>query len=372
VNNTPLESKPIRLPGSPFWNVFRRFGRDELVAMVVNVVGTALVALVTTNPLWLVVAGPLLEKIGFFPMHFKDAFDVWKTTPDSDRKELSHYVKTAVKGGTTSLVEDVLVHDPVYAALMWFGIHIYGDTPAWLLAAFSFIVAVFAVAGLELAATELRFALLKRRMIKIGFKHEEYYESRFIVDGSLKPSDAIETMACEFDLAMRGHAGYSDWYLENKFKKYSGREPRVRLRDRDSLFGMGSIVSTLQIVFTVPKEMSCDSEDQCRFFPIRKEKLYAERNKPDKAVLTLSNDVSAFMRKMIAHKSIVRKVSFTRMAARGAKGEVDLYVSADVNPDGDWLMEIKSYDDVRLLAKAMRFAMIRFPVVQTTIGKAEM
>jgi len=66
-----IDDAPIMLPGSPFWSVFRRFGRDELIAMIINVIGTAIVNFFIAIPLILSIAGPILEKIGFFPAHLR-------------------------------------------------------------------------------------------------------------------------------------------------------------------------------------------------------------------------------------------------------------------------------------------------------------
>jgi len=57
-----LSEEPIKIPKNPFWVVFRRFGTDEFVAGVVNVLSTIIVALFTTSPIILSFAGPVLEK----------------------------------------------------------------------------------------------------------------------------------------------------------------------------------------------------------------------------------------------------------------------------------------------------------------------
>ena len=64
----------IKLPGSPFWNVFKRFGRDEIIALFVNVLGTSIAGIWIFNNLLLSIIGPVIEKIGFFPGHFHEVY----------------------------------------------------------------------------------------------------------------------------------------------------------------------------------------------------------------------------------------------------------------------------------------------------------
>ena len=86
--------KPIKIPGHPFWNVFKRFGRDEFIALITNLVGTFIVYTFWSNPLLLALAGPILEKIGFFPAHFYEGWVVYKTSPPHKRKSLGQIVSS--------------------------------------------------------------------------------------------------------------------------------------------------------------------------------------------------------------------------------------------------------------------------------------
>jgi len=195
-----LADAPIIVPGSPFWNVFKRFGRDESIAMIINVIGTAIVSFFF-NAAWIIsLAGPIVEKIGFFPAHFKEALDVYKTTPKEKRKGINHYFKRAMKGGSVSLLEDILVHDPIYILLMFLGLSLYTGTPAWLLSAASFIIAVFAVSGLEVGVTELRYKRYKNKLKKLGFEYEKYYESRFFISKEKDPKEVMQSLMKKFEL----------------------------------------------------------------------------------------------------------------------------------------------------------------------------
>ena len=68
-----LSEKPIFIPRHPFWTIFRRFGRDELLALVINVFATILAKIFFASAIILSIAGPIIEKIGFFPAPFYEA-----------------------------------------------------------------------------------------------------------------------------------------------------------------------------------------------------------------------------------------------------------------------------------------------------------
>ena len=148
-----LTEQPISLPGSPFWNIFKRFGRDEMIALVINVIATVLVGTIVRIPLVLALTGPIVEKVGFFIAHFNEAYNVYSTTPEKQRKKISYYSKKAIKNGSTSLIEDILIHDPIYILFMFTGILIYPACPIWILALLSFIIAVLLVVVLQTPAT---------------------------------------------------------------------------------------------------------------------------------------------------------------------------------------------------------------------------
>ena len=114
-----------------FISTLRRFGRDELLAMFINVIGTGLISLVVTSALILAIIGPIIEKIGFFPAHFKDAFDKKNSKKES--------MKKGFKEGLVSLGEDLLVHDPIYMGLMFLGLNLF-NIPSWFLSGSSFAI----------------------------------------------------------------------------------------------------------------------------------------------------------------------------------------------------------------------------------------
>ncbi|MBU2637669.1 MAG: hypothetical protein KJ955_01730 [Nanoarchaeota archaeon] len=362
-----LSQEPIKIPGSPFWNVFKRFGRDEAIAMVVNVAGTAIMGFLTANAFILSLTGPVVEKFGFFPGHFKEALGIYKTTPSSDRKPISFYFKKALKGGSKSLLEDVLVHDPFYIAFMFIGLKLYSNTPVWLLAFASFLIAVLIVAFGEVMVTELGYWNFKRRLKKKRFGVEKYYESRFLISSKQDPVNALKMVADAFNFAEERGWTYTDTYFENKLPEYSGRIPKLRLRQRGS--GEDK-VQTAQITYTRAYELSNKKLEQYRYFPISKEKIYfmLQQDMPKSIEEIKESKVRGLLKKAVKSAE-PRIVKFERILARSP----DLLVSVDKVHGADpfFLLELKTHRHVKLLKEAMRFVMQELPVIHTTQGKKE-
>jgi len=101
-----IKNGSIVLPENPFWEVFKRFGRDEVIALVINVLATALTAFLLkvfgtsteTTVLILALAGPVIEKIGFYPGHVWEARKEFRATPKKHRQPLKFYTKKPLKG----------------------------------------------------------------------------------------------------------------------------------------------------------------------------------------------------------------------------------------------------------------------------------
>ena len=370
LSSEKLSQEPIAIPGSPFWNVFKRFGRDELIAMIINVFGTTIMALFSANVLLLSIIGPLVEKIGFFPAHFRDAWKVYKTTRRKRRKSFFFYFKKAVRGGMTSLIEDILIHDPIYILLLFIGLKVYAGSPVWLLSAASFVIAVIVVAGAEVGFTEFRFWNFKRKMKRKGFGFESYYESRFFISKERDPKEVIDLLAKTFNLKFFKTLTYNDYYLDNRLPHYSDRLPKIRIRSRTSERNKG-MMRTTQIVFTRAAEISGEKLEQHRFFPARKEKLYyfLKKNEVGDINLVKNSKIKNALKSFVI-KSEKQHVKFTRMFVNSK----DLLVSADKVQARKpfYVLEIKSHKNKKLLIEVMRFVMRELPVMQTTYGKADL
>jgi len=364
-----LAESPIKIPENPFWEVFRRFGRDELIAMIINVIGTAIISFFTAIPILLSITGPIIEKIGFFPANFWEARKIYKTTPKKQRKHLTHYMKKAVKQGLTSLTEDVLVHDPLYILFMFIGLVAYSSIPVWILAAISFVIAVIIVAGLEVAAREIQYKLFKRKMKKAGFELESFYETRFFISSKENSQKLLQKLIKDFRIKpLDNTLEYHDEYFENNLGVYSGRTPKVRIRKRAKNSGKG-LMKTVQIVYTRASEKQTSKREQYRYFPIKKEKFYYVLDQ--KIPKTINEIENSKVRSILksCRKSIPKKVSFKRTFASNKS----ILFSIDKPSKGAdyYVLEIKSWKSKDLL-EAMRYVMKEFPVIQTTRHKSDM
>jgi hypothetical protein len=362
-----IAESPIKIPKNPYWEVLKRFGTDEFIAMLINVIGTVIISFFTTAHIILSLAGPVVEKIGFFPMHFKEAWNIYKTTPKKQRRKFLYYFNKAIKGGLTSLTEDILIHDPIYILLMFLGLTIYPGVPIWLLAGASFIIAVFAVSGLEVLFREYQYWDFKRKMKKAGFKIETYYEARFFVSSKQDYKELLERFAKNFNLPIFKPLAYNDTYFEHDFPKFSRREPKIRFRKRTNSFKQAWL-QTVQVIYTGIREEYPKKIEQYRFFPTKKEKIYYLLDqKMPKKIKDIKNLKVRRALKPVHDELPSKDIKFKRFIAHNK----ELLVSTDKieGRKGFYLVELKVYKDVKLLMEAMRFLMKEFPVVQTTHGK---
>jgi hypothetical protein len=359
--------EPISVPRHPFWTVLSRFGGDEIIAAIINILATAVVALFSANALTLALAGPIVEKIGFFPAHFWEAWKIYRTTPPANRKKLRSYIRHALAGGSVSLVEDILVHDPCYTILMLLGLRTYPQAPVWILAAISFAIAVIIVSFLETSITELRFSALKRCLLRNGFGSEAYFEARFLISREGRdPEREIADLAIRFGLSVPRRLEYHDLYLGHRLPMYSGRKPKMRLRDRTT--GDGGKMRSLQVVYTKASEVVPQRFDQCRFFPVRKNKMYFPLSDGE-GVPELK---PVFLRRKIgrAVAKPVKELRFTRLVANNKQLLLSVDIVGDDRPF--YVLELKTHKDIKTMLAAMRTIMCTMPVVQTTQGKSEL
>lgn len=379
-----VTDQPIKLPSSPFWEVFKTFGRDEAIAMVINVAGTAgLEYLLSTSlahtlsagtkDLALTFAGPVVEKAGFFPAHFKEAWDAYKAAPADERDQLSTYFTQAVKGGSKSLLQDIIVHDPMYMGLMYAGLQLHPQTPAWIIATTSFVAAVFAVAGLEISANEFMYGRYKRALRKAGFGTESYLESRFLIDAEKKSEEVIENLVDRFNLPKIKRGQYHDRYFANTLPHYNNRSPLLRLRRR-VIEEEDREVKSAQIVYTRASEFVGKEPDQFRYFPHQKDKLYflLDQEMPG----SIGDIEDERVRRMLkrVQKEENNKCTDVRFGRTVASNPTSLLVSADQVQQASpfYVLELKTFKDKRLLREAMHYVMREFPVLQTTYRKLDL
>lgn len=377
-----LEEHPIILPKSTFWDVFKRFGRDELIALIINSGATAGIEYAfdsnvlnsLAGPLSrrskdgiLALSGPITEKAGFFPAHFREAWKEYRDTPVDQRDPLSSYFKSAVKSGSKSLAEDILVHDPLYVGLMYLGLNTLPQVPAWGLSIASFVAAVFAVAGAEVAVHELAYNKYLRDLKKAGFGSEQYIEARFHYPSELMAEEVFEMLVKRYELSEPASAQYKDRYFENELPVYGGRKPRIRLRERDEGNG-GGMMRSAQIIYTKASEMHKKSVQQERFFPIKKNKLYF-LFEDDMAwhFDDIRDDRARRIMKRAQTGTDYQDVAFYRRAANDPSS---IMVTLDYVQDATTVVELKVFHDKDLLKDAMRFTMRRGGL-ETTYSKKE-
>lgn len=388
-----LAQQPIVLPQSPFWEVFQRFGRDEVIAMMINVAGTGGLELLLgkgileklTGPLshgaregLLAVVGPVIEKSGFFPTHFRAAWEQYRTTPQEKRRPFRKYFTGAVRGGTKSLVEDLLIHDPLYVGLVYAGMQVHPETPVWLLSLVSFAASVVAVAGIEVGVNELRYSGYQRKLRNVGFRKEAYLQSRFLVHEGKAQDDALDAVREQFDLPPIISGEYHDRYFPNQLRKYSGRTPRVRLRRRTGEQGgwrQSAQIAYSRAVEQVDRKWGQRTPDQFRYFLKSVDKLYFPLG--DEEISSIAEIPDAGAREVLQHGVDSRTphdLHFTRKASYHPE---KLLVAADVLHNGRtrpfYVLELKAYrSSAPLLKQAMQFVMREFPVMQITHGKEDL
>ncbi len=373
----------IRLPGSPFWNVFKRFGRDEAIALFISVVGTTVASFFTASIIILAFVGPIIEKVGFFPAHIYEAVKLYRSTSAAERKSFLKYVLKAIKGGSVSLVEDIMVHDPIYI-LLFLWLSLYSGIPVWLIVAVSFVVAVAIVAALEVGLTEVRYTLFKKQILRAGFGIDSYREARFFISSGRQAEVIIKKLETGLGLKVSERLEYHDIYFENRLPQFSGRTPVVRLRRRtlcshgykkaERLARMLSTgnMQTVQVVYIRPQEENTKTLDQFRFFSTRKDKLFWFINAD-----TMPNSIGEIsdqkIRRLLRVEKEKTRVSFRRTIM--FDGTKTLYASIDTPLDGNregCIIEFKIRTNPALLLAAMRFVMMEFPVTHTTYTKPEL
>lgn len=380
-----LSGEPIRLPGSPFWNVFKRFGLDEMIALAINTIGTTIIGMFAVPMALLAFVGPVIEKIGFFPAHIVEAFKLHRSIPKERRRSLGHYLWKAIKSGSVSLVEDLLVHDPLYI-LLFLGLSLYPGIPIWLITICSFLAAVVVVAWLEVAWNESRYWFFRRKAQKVGFDKDKYFETRFFLDVPIEGVPTIiEKMRAGLKLSIDDTLEYRDTYFLNDLPKFSGRSPVLRLRERalgasdrrwqvlkhkPHLQAAGKM-QTIQMVYARAYEEQEKRLDQFRFFLIRKEKFYFLLDYLMPAGLE-SIQESRVRGLLKSAGKPYKQVAFRRVVMRDDSKDLLVTVDAPSNTEHHCVIELKVRTKTYLLVQAMRFVMTALPVTQTTMPKSEL
>jgi hypothetical protein len=362
LNSCEFYDNNIYIPNNPILSVLKRFGRDELIALILSLVSTIIVSLFTKNILIISLSAPIFEKLGFFPGNFFDAYKQFKNS--KHKQNISYYINNSFKNSFKSLLEDIFLHDPIYIFLMYFLLSIYSK-PVWLITMFSFIFAVFLVSFIEVSFVEIKYFLFKCKLKKLGLKKENYYEARFIINKNKSTAILIDKLAKHFNLKNKNTFLIKDVYLENRFKEYSQRQVVSRFRTIDNDVYLEK--NSFQIIYTVSKEFT-KGFDQFRYFIISKEKFKFNLNKPNLTNLKKVNkNCYKLLKKNLINKS--HKVSFRRIVYNSS----ELFLSLDHTINRNfYTLEVKVFYDKKLLIKIMKDIMLYLPVIQTTDSKFKM
>jgi hypothetical protein len=265
-----------------------------------------------------------------------------------------------------SLLEDILMHDPIYFVIMYFGLPKLPQTPAWILSVFAFVIAVIIVAILEVSFVELLFKKCKHYLKKIGFQKTTYLESRFHFDDYETAQELFNQLVKRYELGkITPEVSYRDKYLSLGQWAYNMRKVRVRFRERGLRGGNGTS-RAIQVVFTRVGEMSKREAGQFRYYPALKEKFYFRF--PDKMYWNVSDIPSENVKKFVKKFHNIPEehiIEFERTVANNPK---TLLASID-HMTCVAIVEIKAYpSQKRILKEAMRLAM-HAGGMQTTHGK---
>jgi hypothetical protein len=381
-----IAERPISLPDHPFIAELKDFGMDELYCAGIDVVATGIAGAMIHGAARMAVlpfVGPVLEKGAFFVRHAYDANKIYNTTPKNLRQSRSFYFKEGVKHGFSNLAKDICIHDPIYASMVAGGLYFLPDVPPFLLSFSSYVIGVLAVVGLDVANKEHKFRKLKKTLSQNGFFDETYWESRFFIRSDKHPEQVMEMMSKEFGLAPKGAAKFHDVYIQNVIPALNGRAGKLRLRTRDRReFERGDYrwgqdsekIHTLQLVYSRAKNNSKNNHiDQFNYYPVEKTKICYMLDKPAFSIDQLTHETpKSVAQQYVAPEPHYRSVLFERSLYNSDQ----LAVCTDAVQFGKpcYLLELKVYNDTKLLQQAMRYVMLECPIValQTTHSKCDM
>lgn len=370
---------PIQLPGNSYVNASVRFGKEQLIAWLTNVLGTlATSQVLKTSALselekWTIVAlsGPVFEKAGFYLSALKNARKLYSTTDPSVRNLI---VRTA-REGTRNTVKDMWVHDPAYLLLMWAWQAINPDTPARMISFISFFLATIVVWIVDVWVDEVKYKRAKNNLLKQWYGIESYYEARMVLMKKYPMQDVLEDFMREFDLESQQTRAYKDvYYVVNgeHLKTYNGRKPSFRLRNRTRIDVPWNTRRSAQLIYTKTNEITPKWSLQWRYYATQKDKFYYPLNYLEnlEGLQEIPNQDVRSKLQYNLQLTPPQQVSFVR---RWSNDEKKIYVSVDeINQKHplQQTIEIKGYKDQKeLMLEAMKYGIMEYSVQQTTMRK---
>ncbi|MBT3297646.1 hypothetical protein HN385_01880 [archaeon] len=368
-----LAKKPITSPSNPFIEQFKSLGYGEGLAFGFNLAGTLIAQSLGLNPWVVSLAGPILEKPAFYVVNgCKGAYDYFET-PKRLRGDLKKHVKNAISEGNEDLFLDIVFHDTTYTLLMRGLMEMYSEVPVGFLVPFAFGTGLVVATAGGVALEEGKYKLFRKGLRKAGFEEEKYLESRFYISADKNPQDVLDSVVNRFGLTgNQGSMEYYDRYFpQPDVKEYSGRKPKFRLRKRR--LEDGNWMQTAQLVFTNTGRIKNKAVEQFNYFPQEKLKIYHLLNNQEmpQDVDQVQDEISRKVMKKIRGREQGLDINFIRSFA--TNGKEGLFVSTDkvlgVQDRSFYVVELKVYNDKKLLKDAMGYVMAEFPVMQVSHGK---
>ncbi|MEK6900257.1 MAG: hypothetical protein AABX05_03980, partial [Nanoarchaeota archaeon] len=159
-------------------------------------------------------------------------------------------------------------------------------------------------------------------------------------------------------------------YFKNSFPKYNSRIPVLRLRHRK--IEEEREVKSLQVVYTRASELPAKNPEQFRYFPQKKEKIYflLDQEMPEDISGIEDQKVRAAIKKL-QKETAYSDVDFYRTMTND-RSSLFISVDAVARENVFKILELKVYEDTRLLKEAMHYVMRTFPVLQTTHRKFDL
>ncbi|MFA4884157.1 MAG: hypothetical protein WC601_00035 [Desulfotomaculaceae bacterium] len=387
----------IVIPESPYIHFGREFGKDELLALGVGAGATALANILLDwlydghCPLHikapiLAVVQPVVEKPMLVFRHIKNAYDNAEPAGKHDLSWLLGIAKKGLKDGWPTLKADIIYHDSNQAINMGILTCLFDPQTSWLKAAIlqavSFTTAFLEAVFLEVKSVTLKHVLYSRKLHKIGFESERYYELRYMIvpdRPANDPTAVLQNIAdkfglTRFDVGIRYHdkyvreatlAGFNDWGASTRF------------RDRPTENGKG-FMRSVQVVFTKPFELAREKRGAYNCFPVEKWKHYYLF--PDNRMYWQAAEIPeqrvGRVIKRIEGKGDYHEVKFWRCGASDPKG---LLVTIDI-PDrsgkedtaSPYLIEVKVRKNLKLLVAFNNFLLREYPADPITKSKFEL
>jgi hypothetical protein len=340
----------IYIPENEYYTNLKSFGTDEIAALACNTIWSY-----AGSKLWdkllTTLAGPVVEKIWFFLTHAYFAYQNYRDTELEKRQNISYYAKQVLNWGWESMIKDILLHDPLYAWLMYAGLTLYPQTPAIIMSFTAFITAVFAVAWIDIAKTYLQFEYFKQQLKDQWFEYEKYLESKIIVESQKSWEQIIRLLQNEFDLGTEKSREYYDWYYQNKLNSFWNRNQQIRRRQR---LQWENNTTDLQVIYTKSWEIRPKELSQYRYFATEKEKLHL--------LFSDENSAEQLQKQSIFSKQVFRKeqtkdIQFTRTYANNPTW---LYIAYDQFEHPEWskhIIELKVHHDKQVLLESLELVL---------------